>query len=132
MSPMLVIGPVISLFIIIIWNIKPYLPSILPSGSHLQSFNSELWIADDSIIAREGITTRQTMLGDVVKNILPGKSRNEIIRLLGLSSDDSNQKTLNYYLGPLRGDSLEIHVEFLKIYFDPSGHYKGYSIISDD
>jgi len=132
MHPVLAIGPAISLFIIIAWNIKSHMPSILPSGSHLQPFNSESWIADDSIIAREGITARQKMLGDVVKNILPGKSRNEIIRLLGLSSDDSNQKTLNYYLGPLRGDSLELHVEFLKIHFDPSGHYKNYSVISDD
>lgn len=132
MHPIIAIGPAVSLTIIIIWNIKPYMPSFLPSGSHLQSFNTELWVADDSIVVNEGITTRQKMLGDVVENILPGKSRNEIIRQLGLSSDDSNQPTLNYYLGPLRGDFSEMHIEFLKVHFDPSGHYEKYSIISDD
>ena len=108
------------------------MPEFLPSGSHLRTFDSEVWISDQSMLAKEGITERQKMLGDAVENILPGKSRNEIIRLLGLSSDDSNQATLNYYLGPLRGDFLEIHIEFLKIHFDPSGHYEKYSIISND
>lgn len=132
LHPMIAMGPALSLTIIIIWNIKPYMPSFLPSGSHLQSFNSELWIADDSTVMKEDITARQKMVGDVVENILPGKSRNEIIRLLGLSSDDSHQPTLNYYLGPLRGDFSEIHIEILKIHFNPSGHYEKYSIISDD
>ena len=132
MHPLIAIGPAVSLTIIIIWNIKPYMPSFLPSGSHLQSFNTELWIADDSTLVKEDITARQKMLGDVVENILPGKSRSEIIRLLGLSSDDSNQPTLNYYLGPARGDFSEIHIEFLKIHFSASDRYEEYSIISDD
>ena len=132
LHPLIAIGPAVSLTLIIIWNVKPYLPIFLPSGSHLQSFNTELWIADDSTIVKQDITTRQKMLGDVVENILPGKSRNEIIRLLGLSSDDSNQPTLNYYLGPARGDFSKLHIEFLKIHFSASGNYAKYSIITDD
>lgn len=119
----IVIGPTISATILILYVCSPYLPKFLPNGSHLQPFDSELWIADDSIVVREGITTRQTMLGDVVENVLPGKSRNGIIRLLGLSSDDSNQPTLVFYLGPARRDSKGVQAEWLKIYLNPSGHF---------
>lgn len=131
MPPNIAIGPAISLTLIFIWSMKPYIPSFLPSGSHLQPFNSELWIADDSTIAREGITNRQKMLGDVVKNILPGKSRNEIIRLLGLSSDDSLQPTLRFYLGPARGAFFG-EVEWLKVYLDHSGYFKNYEVFRED
>ena len=132
MHPIIIIGPVISLTILVLFAMKPYVPKLLPSGSHLQTFDSELWIADDSTVVREGITDRQKMLGDVVENILPEKSRNEIIRLLGLSSDDSNQPTLRFYLGPARGDFSGMHIEFLKIHFDPSSYYEKYSVILDD
>jgi hypothetical protein len=131
MHPIIAIGPAISLTLMIIWNIKPYIPSFLPTGSHLQSFNSELWIADDSTIAREGITVRQKMLGDVTENILPGKSRNKIIRLLGLSSDDSLQPTLRFYLGPARGAFFG-EVEWLNVYLDHSGHFKNYEVFRED
>jgi hypothetical protein len=72
----------------------------------------------------DGITNRQKMLGDVVENILPGKSRKEIIRLLGLSSDDSDQPTLLFYLGPARGDSSGVEVEHLRVYLDHSGKFE--------
>ena len=130
--PMILTGPAISLTILFVFALKPYIPKILPSGSHLQQFDSELWIADDSVIANDGITPRQKMVGDAVDHVLPGKTRNEIIRLLGLSSDDSNQATLNYYLGPARGDFPGMHVEFLKVHFDPSGHYEKPSVVVDD
>ena len=126
------IGPAISLTILVLWGIKPYLPKPLPNGSYLQSFDSDIWIADDSTVQKSGITDRQKMLGDVVEHVLPGKSRNEIIRLLGLSSDDSNQETLNYYLGPTRGDLSGIHTEFLRVHFDTSAHYKDHSIFTRD
>jgi len=121
-----VIGPTISLTILILFLCAPYLPKFLPSGSHLQPFDSDLWIADDSILVRDGITNRQKMLGDVIDNVLPGKSRNEIISLLGLSSDDSNQPTLVYYLGPARRDFMGVQAEWLKVYLDPSGHFEKY------
>lgn len=131
-SSSIIIGPILSLTILIMWSTEPYIPKILPSGSHLQSFDSDLWLADDSTVLKEGITDRQKMLGDVVEHVLPGKSRNEIIRLLGLSSDDSNQATLNYYLGSARGDFSGIHIESLKIHFDASGYFKKYSVIIVD
>jgi hypothetical protein len=123
------IGPTISVTILFLYVCSPYMPQFLPNGSHLQAFNSELWIADDSIIVNDGITVRQKMLGDVVENVLPGKSRNEIIRLLGLSSDDSYQSTLLFYLGPARGDSSGIEVEHLRVYLDHSKKYEKYEFV---
>ena len=103
MRPIVVVGPAISFTILVGYAVASYI-QVLPNGSHLQAFDSEIWIANDySILDREEITNRQKMLGDVVENILPGKSRNEIIKLLGLSSDDSLQPTLLFYLGPARG-----------------------------
>lgn len=126
LSSAVVIGPTISVTILILYVCSPYLPEFLPNGSHSQSFDSDSWIADDSILVRDGITNRQKMLGDAVGNILPGKSRNEIIRLLGLSSDDSNQPTLVFYLGPARRDFMGVQAEWLKVYLDPSGHFAKY------
>jgi len=132
LNPAIAIGPIISFTIFIGLLCAPYMPKFLPSGSHLQPFNSELWIADDSTIIREGITNRQKMLGDVIENILPGKSRNEIIKLLGLSSDDSSQPTLLFYLGPARGDFFGAEVEWLEVYLDLSENFKKYEVFRED
>ena len=132
LNAVVVVGPVISLTILVGFLCAPFIPKFLPSGSHLQPFNSELWIADDSTIMRGGINDRQKMLGDVVGNVLPGKSRNEIIKLLGLSSDDSNQPTLLYYLGPARGDSFGVEVEWLEVYLDLSGNFEKYEVFRKD
>ena len=126
------IGPAISATILILYICSPYLPKFLPNGSYLQPFNSELWIADDSLLVRDGITNRQKMLGDVIENVLPGKSRNDIIRLLGLSSDDSNQRNLRFYLGPARGDYFGVDVEWLVIYLDPSGNFEKHEVFRKD
>jgi hypothetical protein len=132
MHPIVAIGPAISFTILVGFVLAPYMPSFLPSGSHLQTFDSELWIADDSTVAREGITNRQKMLGDVVENILPGKSRNGIIRLLGLSSDDSHQSTLLFYLGPARGDFFGVEMEWLKVHLDSSGNFEKHEVFRND
>lgn len=131
-NPLVAMGPVISFTILMGFAFAPYMPKFLPSGSHLQSFDSELWISENSTEMKEGINERQKMLGDVVENILPGKTRNEIIRELGLSSDDSNQPALLYYLGPARADFFGVEVEWLNIYFDPSGHYEKYTVSRED
>ena len=132
MHPIVAIGPAISFTILVGFVLAPYMPSFLPSGSHLQTFDSELWIADDSTVAREGITNRQKMLGDVVDNILPGKSRNGIIRLLGLSSDDSHQSTLLFYLGPAHGDFFGVEMEWLKVHLDSSGNFEKHEVFRND
>jgi len=129
-----VIGPAISITILILYVCTPYMPKFLPNGSHSQPFDSDLWIADDSILVKEGITNRQKMLGDVIENVLPGKSKNEIIRNLGLTSDDTNhpvlddlnQPTLVFYFGPARKDFMGVQAEYLKVYLDPSEHFTKY------
>ena len=131
-NPLVTLGPTISVTILLGFAMAPYMPKFLPSGSHLQSFDSELWISENSTEMKDGINERQKMLGDVVEHILPGKTRNEIIMLLGLSSDDSNQPALLYYLGPARADFFEVEVEWLNIYFDPSGHYERYTVFRED
>lgn len=143
--PTVIIGPSILMSIITLGLLTPFMPTVLPSGSNLRTFDSEIWIGDQSTVPQGEITDRQKMLGDLVENILPGKSRNGIIRLLGLPSengtidrilgltrDQANQSTLYFFLGPSRGDSLKIHIEFLVIHFDTTNRYKKYSIEVDD
>lgn len=130
--PASVIGPALSFTILAGFACAPFMPDFLPSGSHLRPFNSEAWIDEHSMEPKGGITERQKMLGDVVDTILPGKSRNEIIRLLGLSSDDSNQPALLYYLGPARGDFFGVEVEWLDITLDSTGHYEKHTVFRED
>lgn len=129
---MVAMGPTISFTILAGLMLTPLMLKFLPSGSHIRPFNSEVWISDQSTEMQNGINERQKMLGDVVENILPEKSRNKIIRLLGLSSDDSNQPTLLYYLGPARGDFYGIEVEWLKIHLDSSGNFQKYEVFRKD
>ena len=136
LSYAVVIGPTISVTILILYVCSPYMPKFLPNGSHSQPFDTDSWIAEDSILVRDGITNRQKMLGDVIDNALPGRSRNEIIRLLGLPSDDSNHSALNdsnqptlvFYLGPARRDFMGVQAEYLRVYLDPSGHFTKYEV----
>jgi len=131
-SQWVAVGPAISFTILLGFAMAPLMPKFLPSGSYLKPFNSETWIHDNATMMMGGITERQKMLGDVIENILPGKTRNEIIRLLGLSSDDSNQKALLYYLGPARGDFFGLEVEWLIIELDAGGHYQNFSLFRED
>jgi hypothetical protein len=132
MNPLVAVGPTISFTILVGFVLAPFMPKFLPAGSYLQPFDSDLWIADDSTVVKEGITDRQKMLGDVVENILPRKSRYEIIKLLGLSSDDSNHPTLLFYLGPARGDFFGVEVEWLIVYLNPSGDFDRYEVFRED
>ena len=131
-NPLVAMGPAISFTILLGFALAPLMPRFLPNGSHLKAFDSELWIQENSMESKEGITERQKMLGDLIENILPGKTRNEVIRLLGLSSDDSNQPALLYYLGPARGDFYGMEVEWLNIYFGPSGLYEKQKVFRED
>lgn len=132
LHPLVMMGPAISSMIMIGFIMAPVMPKFLPTGSHLKAFDSEQWIDENSTEMRDGINERQKMLGDAVENILPGKSRNEIIRLLGLSSDDSNQSTLLYYLGPARADFFGVEDEWLEVYFDPAGKFEKYQFFRTD
>ena len=75
------------------------------------------------------------MLKDVVENILPGKNKAEIEKLLGQSLKTnyfrSVDKDLIYYLGPQRDSFLNIDSEWLLIWLDEKGVFERYKIAND-
>jgi hypothetical protein len=111
------------------------IPRPLPSGSELRKFNSAIWQANDSNEWKERLSTRQQMLKDVVENILPGKHKAEIEKLLGPSLETnyfrSVDKDLIYYLGPQRDGFLNIDSEWLFVWFDEKGVFERYKIAND-
>jgi len=112
------------------------LPSPLPTGSHLQSFDRAVWHDPRSGKYVEGdITPRQKMLADVVKNVLPGRTRAELEEILGPSLNTSYFKSggrdLIYALGPQRDSFFTIDSEWLLIWLDKDGRFKRYAIAND-
>lgn len=108
----------------------------LPTGSDLKKFDSIIW--QDNLLVKADkkfISEREKMLADLVKNILPGKTKNEIELLLGKSLETtyfkSSDKDLIYYLGPERDNYMNIDSEWLLIWLDESGKFKKYGIVND-
>ena len=109
----------------------------LPSGSNLQRFDRATWQDSHSAdYVPKDITPRQKMLGDVVANVLPGRSRPELERLLGPSLDTpyfkSTGRDLIYVLGPQRDNYFApIDFEWLLIWLDENGRFARYAIAVD-
>ena len=115
-----------------LWNV---LPAPLPTGSYDKSFDHKVWVDAKSANNTAGsITPRQQMLADVVKR-LPGKNREEIVKTLGPSLDNSGHMStkgdLIYRTGLLRDFYLAMDSEWLLIEVDENGLYKSYAIVSD-
>lgn len=112
-----------------------YLPRPLPTGSDLKPFNPTAWKDAASTEWAEGISVREKMLKDVVENILPGKTREEVEALLGPSLKTmyfaSVNKDLIYYLGPERDGLFNIDSEWLLIWFRKDGKFARYRIAND-
>ena len=104
---------------------------LLPPGSYGQRFDPDLWRRINATPAAGAITPRQKMVGDVVKNILPGRSRNEIEELLG-PSEEKNETELVYNLGRIRGALFPLGDEWLVITLDASARFKSYEVSKDD
>ena len=111
------------------------LPKTLPSGSDKKAFNSDLWKLESSTDWNDGISIREQMLKDVVENILPEKTKEEIQNQLGASLETdyfrSYDKDLLYYLGPERDGLITIDSEWLLIWLDDSGKFERYKIVND-
>jgi len=108
----------------------------LPTGSHLLRFDSALWKDPNSLRFIAGdVTPRQKMLGDVVQNVLPGRTRAELEELLGPSLDTPYFRTtgrdLIYVLGSERDSLFAIDSEWLLIWLDSSGRFERYAIYTD-
>ncbi|PYN50206.1 MAG: hypothetical protein DMD94_27260 [Candidatus Rokuibacteriota bacterium] len=112
------------------------LPRSLPTGSNLQSFDRTMWRDPHSAEHVEGdITPRQKMLADVVKNVLPGRTRAELENILGPSRNTayfkSSGRDLIYTLGPQRDSYFAIDSEWLLIWLDKDGRFSRYEIAND-
>ncbi len=108
----------------------------LPSGSDLKQFDYLIWEEKSSMQADENaISERQMMLKDLVKNVLPGKTKDEIEHLLGESLETAYFKSIDkdmiYYLGPQRDAFMNIDSEWLLIWLDESGKFKTYRVVND-
>lgn len=108
----------------------------LPYGSDALPFSSQKWKAKTSATDYDDdfITTRQKMLGDVVENILPGKTNLEVELLLGESLDvqyGDTTRDIVYYMGAERGSYFKIDSEWLLIWFDENGLFERYVLHTD-
>jgi len=108
----------------------------LPSGSHEMRFDPNSWKLESSYIETDEkfITKRQKMLGDLVTNVLPGKTESEIESLLGQSLDSpygGNSRDMIYYTGPIRDSYVPIDSEWLLIWIDESKKFEKYALHND-
>jgi hypothetical protein len=108
----------------------------LPSGSHLQRFDSAQWNDEAASEPAGGdISVRQKMLGDVVNNVLPGRDRRELEQMLGPSLDTpyfaSTGRDLIYLLGRERDSMFGVDSEWLLIWLDGSGRFERYQVWTD-
>ncbi|WP_428737096.1 hypothetical protein [Sulfurimonas sp.] len=108
----------------------------LPAGSDMQKFDSIVWQNESSIKSKNNsISAREKMLKDLVENVLPNKTKNEIEDLLGKSLETvyfkSIDKDMVYYLGPQRDSFMNIDSEWLLIWLDDSGKFKDYRVVND-
>ena len=89
----------ITLSVILFCSLK--LPPNFSVGSSLLKFNPTVWKAEESTVTKNNCSTRVKMLKDLKLNVLPGKTRAEIINLLGEPSSKRRYKgeDLLYYLG---------------------------------
>ena len=127
------VGPIMILLsaVITVRGINQFVPPPrLDPFMQRNQFSQETW--------RSNIIERRSMAGDLVENILPGKSCAEIETLLGQSLDSNfgngsapfqcqseNISELRYFLGALGifGD-----IDNIQIFFDEAGLYSHYEI----
>src|SRR3989339_329927 len=107
----------------------------LPIGSNLVKFDPNQWKEKSSLNAPGGISYRERMLKNLVRSVLPGKNRGEIVELLGPSLETNYfkdvDKDLIYFLGPERTSIFNIDSEWLLIWIDEDGKFKKYQIVND-
>ncbi|HEX6083713.1 MAG TPA: hypothetical protein VF266_04255 [Thermoanaerobaculia bacterium] len=102
----------------------------LPTGSFVRSFDAAAW-RDSQYWAEGDITERQKMLGAVVRDVLPGRTRAEIVARLGPPSDAWWNCDMTYVTGPERGSLFAIDSEWLLIDLDEQGRFERYRIATD-
>lgn len=111
------------------------LPNALPTGSHSSPFDQAIWLNPSSTdYVKDDITPRQKMLADVISK-LPGRSRDELEKMLGASLEtdyfESSGRDLIYVLGPERDALFGLDSEWLLIWVDGNGRFQRYVITTD-
>lgn len=96
----------------------------LPPGANYLKFEQEQWQEN----AKTDNYTRQYMLKDLIKNILPKKSKSEIISILG-KPDNIYEDKIEYLIGPERS-YFAIDLKVLHLFFDKEDIYTHYKITS--
>jgi hypothetical protein len=107
-----------------------------PNGSDLRKFDSAIWQNESSTEPDDNlISEREKMLKDLVENVLPGKTKNEIEKFLGKSLTTSYFASINkdliYYMGPERDSYMNIDSEWLLIWIDESGRFEKCKLMND-
>ena len=107
----------------------------LPAGSFATGFDSDLWKDEDSSRFTKGdLTARQKMLGSVVYQILPNKTRLALEDLLGDASSSGYFTQLDpdllYCLGPERS-FIGIDSEWLAIWFNEDALVVRWELLTD-
>ncbi len=122
---------VFSIFFLTRGTFELVFPLPLPYGSDTMTFNKELWTENTE--EAKDLSPRQKMLQDVV-NKLDGKSKQEVIALLGKPNDigyfSENDQEFVYYLGGER-NFISIDSEWLLVEFDKNGKFEKYFIHND-
>ncbi len=132
----LVVFPSISLLLFaIVFGTLQVIAGDLPVGSRVMAFDAAAWKNKSSATyAERDITPRQKMLGDIVENVLPGRTRLEIESRLGPSEEttyfQSTGRDMIYMTGPERG-LLSIDSEWLLIWLDEGGQFERYDVVQD-
>jgi hypothetical protein len=108
----------------------------LPAGSCLLAFDAAAWQEPaSSEFVSHGITPRQKMLHQVVRKVIPGRTRAEVEELLGPSLEapyfQSTGRDLIYVTGPQRDSLFAIDSEWLLIWLDEHGRVARFDIVSD-
>ena len=111
---------------------------LLAYGTHFlynhRKFDPEIWQNPNSVkYVSYDLTLRQRMVDDVLENVLPGSTQDEIETLLGASTNTdlffSREYDLIYILGAERG--LGVDSEWLLIWFSDFGNFERYEITTD-
>ncbi|MBL7705400.1 MAG: outer membrane protein assembly factor BamE [Taibaiella sp.] len=92
--------------------IKIHTALLLKFGIGRHAFNKELWLNRPR--------TRKCFVQDIINNVITvGMSRNELIKLLGVSSrNEYNDAVLSYLISSFKNGKTK---EILNVYFDEKG-----------
>ena len=106
----------------------------LPLGPEFARFDPVRWQNPAASGGGTGKSERQKMLKHLVAGVLPGKSEEELVELLGPSLQtpyfSERDRDLIYLLGPQQG-LFGVDSEWLLIWVDDSGHFERCEIVND-